>query len=134
MGNMTHSRQQHRGLAVVEAALIMPLIVLLVLGILEYGWMFLKSYQVGNAARVAVRQAAMPDGMSDEVIAKANQLLAEAGLAGTVTLTPTLVQDALPPQTVTVEITASYVPLTNAPLLPVPNTLHAFAVFNKEGF
>lgn len=133
MDKMT-TPSRRRGMAVVEAAVVMPLIVWLTLAIFEYGWTFHKSYQVGNVARVAARQAIMPDGKSSEVLAKAKDLLKAADLTGSCVLTPTIVEDVDPPATVTATVTADYKPLTNAPLLPVPKTLHASVTMNKEGF
>ncbi len=47
-----------RGTAAVEAALILPLLMLLLLGVIEYGWIYLKSEQIANAARHGARVGA----------------------------------------------------------------------------
>ena len=43
------------GSAVIEAALVLPVLILVTFGTIEYGWLFLKSQQIGNAARNASR-------------------------------------------------------------------------------
>jgi Flp pilus assembly protein TadG len=127
--------QVRRGIALVEAALVMPLLVLVTLGTLEYGWMFSKSLEVGNAARNAARVAARPDARNADVTATATSLLSmsKPKLTGTYTLTPSDVSSAAPGETVTVTVDVNYTSLTNAPLLLVPAQLHASVSMVKEG-
>lgn len=140
MGNLKQPLRRRRGLAAVEAALVLPIILLLSLGLIEYGWLFYKSYQIGNAARVGVRQAAMPNGTTAAVEKTVDDLLAAANIdAGYITrrITPTPVEEVDAGENVTVTIDVAYkngICLLNAPLIPVPTTLHASATFNKEGF
>jgi TadE-like protein len=56
-GSAPNQRQSEQGAAVVEAALILPLFVLLIFGIIEVGSMFLNFSAVRNASRDAARQA-----------------------------------------------------------------------------
>jgi Flp pilus assembly protein TadG len=51
----------------VEAAIIFPLLMLLTMGAIRYGWLFLKAQQLTNAARVGVRIAIRPDATAQEV-------------------------------------------------------------------
>jgi hypothetical protein len=46
----------HRGAATIEMAIVLPLLLLLILGVMEYGWMFLRqgSPTPGNARAVQV--------------------------------------------------------------------------------
>jgi len=50
-----------RGAAVVEAALVMPILLLVTFGAIKYGWLFLKAQQITNAARYGARMASLPD-------------------------------------------------------------------------
>ena len=56
-------RQLHRrdGLAVVEMAIVLPLLILLTFGMIEYGWLFLRSQEISNAARQGARIGVWPD-------------------------------------------------------------------------
>ncbi|MHC4385498.1 MAG: TadE/TadG family type IV pilus assembly protein [Planctomycetota bacterium] len=49
-----------RGTMVVEAALILPLLLILTFGGIKYGWLFIKWQQINNVARHSVRQAIRP--------------------------------------------------------------------------
>jgi Flp pilus assembly protein TadG len=39
-----------RGLETVEAAIMLPLVMLITFGALKYGWLFLKAQQINNVA------------------------------------------------------------------------------------
>ena len=45
----------------------LPLVLLLIMGVLEYSWMFLKSQQITNAARAGARAGVRVDATSAEV-------------------------------------------------------------------
>ena len=51
--------RDQRGAAAVEFALVTPLLLMLVLGIIDFGWMIMKSNLVNNATRDAVRVASL---------------------------------------------------------------------------
>jgi Flp pilus assembly protein TadG len=52
------NNQRRRGLAAVEAAIVLPLILLATFAVLEYGWLFVRYHQVCHAARHGARLAA----------------------------------------------------------------------------
>lgn len=49
------TRRRQRGAAAVEFALLMPFLMMLLLGIIEFGYAFLTQASLANAARVGVR-------------------------------------------------------------------------------
>src|SRR4249920_3310812 len=51
------TNRRRRGVAVIEAALFIPLLILLLCGMVEYGWCFIKYQGINNAAREGVRTA-----------------------------------------------------------------------------
>ena len=55
MARLTNPRSRQRGLAILEMALILPLLFLLIMGVIEYGWLFFKNQQVSAVARSACR-------------------------------------------------------------------------------
>lgn len=61
-------KKNHRGAAAVEMAIVLPLLLMLTLGAIRYGWLFLKAQQITNAARYATRIAIRADATVDEVI------------------------------------------------------------------
>ena len=48
---------RRRGSLLVEAAIILPLLILVTFGVMEYGWMFVQYKHVTNAARHGARMA-----------------------------------------------------------------------------
>ena len=127
-----------RGTTLVEAAIVVPLLLLLTFGLLEYGWLFIKSQQLGNAAREGARLAATPDATNATVNARISSLMSDAGMGGsgyTVTLTPSDVAAAATGESVKVSISVAYanVSVAGASMVPVPSTLGAAVSAMKEG-
>lgn len=133
-----NKRKQHfrRGLETVEAALLLPFILLVTFGALKYGWIFLKSQQLANAARQIARVAIRPDDRSGEIASMFTTLMSDAQITGaTCTVTP---GGGL--QTVGDEVTVQIsVPAANVDILPMPGfipapvTLSADVTMCKEG-
>ena len=76
-------RRSERGAALVEFAVVMPLLILLLFGIMEAGWFFAQQVEVNNAAREGGRLAVVdypgPDfGDEDEIL---KQVCARAALS-----------------------------------------------------
>lgn len=69
--------QKERGAAAVEFALLLPLLIAILLGIMEFGWMFFTDLQVTNATRDALRKAVVtlpPEDMDDAAAARLTQI------------------------------------------------------------
>ena len=136
MARMKRCLRRSRGLETVEAALILPLMLLVVFGILEYGWMFVKQAQITNITREAGRLAAMPDATTTSVNAMVAQMMANDNISGyqTPVYSPAI-GSATAGQAITVTITVPYsnVGLTKVSLLPLPTSLQAQITMNKEG-
>jgi Flp pilus assembly protein TadG len=81
-------RFRQRGAAAVEFALVLPVLLLIVLGTVDWGWFFYVSQVVTNAAREGARVGSLtPIGGSDataelEAEATSKQYLDGAGLTG----------------------------------------------------
>ena len=72
-----------RGQAIIELALTLPLLLLIVLGIFDFGLMFQKYEVVTNAAREGARVGVLPGYSTADAQARAVQYLAVGGLTGT---------------------------------------------------
>jgi Flp pilus assembly protein TadG len=57
---LSHRGTANRGAAAVELALLMPLLILIIFGMIEMGWLVMKQSDITNAARAGARYAAMP--------------------------------------------------------------------------
>lgn len=114
----------HRAVAIVEFALVLPLLLVLIIGILAYGQYFLVAHEVQQAANDAAR-ATLGGLNRSERVAIARESIAASARAGS--LDPAITQSEIAETgtllTVTVRHDASGVALLSNPLLPVPNTL-----------
>ncbi len=73
-------KSSRTGTTIVEAAFVLPLLLLIVLGVIEYGWLFFNVQQITNAARQGARVAALPDVSPAQAEAVITELLQRAGL------------------------------------------------------
>jgi Flp pilus assembly protein TadG len=62
---LTINKTSRRGQALVEFALVVPLLILLLLGIMEFGWLVKNQLTVANAARDGARYAAVGHTVED---------------------------------------------------------------------
>jgi len=97
-------RKGERGQAIVELALTLPLLLLVLLGIFDFGLMFQRFEVVANAAREAARVAVLPDSTVGQAQAHATLYLQSGGVNGaTVNCAPdTLTLATAPAKTVDV--------------------------------
>jgi hypothetical protein len=119
-------------------ALVLPLLLMLVLGGIEYGWMFLKSQQITNAARHGARVAVRPDSTTSDAQSAAADLmnLADLGSAGyTISCTPGDISASEPGELIRVDISVPYdnVRLIGGSLIPTPSHLGASVTMAREG-
>ena len=77
--NINHKTQEQnrQGMAIVEMALVLPLFMMLVLGIVEFGRAMMVSNLITDAAREGARLAASSDSTNSEVIALVQSSLLE---------------------------------------------------------
>ena len=143
MDNLRKNKPR-RGTMIVEAALILPLLLLLTFGGIKYGWLFIKWQQTTNVTRHAVRYSIRPTigvtetvDLIDELMTKAKMDKSKVNYTPSVTYGP----DDYPPDkivgdTVTVQIV---VPVADVDilkmnsLLPTPTNMTATMTMSKEG-
>lgn len=127
---------KRRGLATIEFALVLPLLLLLTLGPMEYGWLFLQAHQITNAAQHGARIGVLPDRTAADVERAVATLMNRAGLADSgytvaVTTQPlAFAEDGLL-LTVSVNVPYANIRLTGFPL-PLPSTLKASVSMAKQ--
>jgi Flp pilus assembly protein TadG len=117
----------------VEMAIVLPLLLLLLLGIMEWGWIFFKVSQVNQAARHGVRVAIRPSSTTSDVQAAVTTIMNGAGFATgdyEVTISPVNVS---PGQTISVTVTVDYAKIMLIGFSPTPEKLHGAATMAKEG-
>lgn len=126
------------GIVSVEVALLFPLLLLLTFGLIEYGWLFLKSHQITNAARQGARVGARTDGTNADAQDTVASLMGAAGMGASgysLTISPGPVETLSTGDPLTVEVSVPYanVRLLGLPLIPVPANLTASTTMAKEG-
>ena len=137
MAIMKNSWRQ-RGTELVEAAIILPLVMLLLLGVIEYGWLFTRVGELNNAARHAARVGIRVDATQSDILAAVDELLGTeganiSGAAVDISADPSTLETG---QTLRVTITAAYrgnLELIGTSLFPVPDSIKASAAMAKEG-
>ena len=133
MSGKKHVERQ-RGSSLVEFALLAPLLLLLLLGIIEFGWLFGQLNDVRHGAREGARFAAVNQG--DEIAIKDHVCAAMDGLsAGLTSIDVILVNDGGTKGTNgTIRVVASPSSLSNVPIITpfLPATLESEIDFRLE--
>jgi Flp pilus assembly protein TadG len=138
----TTLRTTHRrGGILVEAALILPILISVIFGLIEYGWMFLKAQQIALAARDGARAGSLSGNTGANVTSAVDSRMTQAGItSGQYTLTVSPAPETLARgQTFTVTISANYgqtsggLTILHLPLIPVPDRLSSSFTIAREG-
>ena len=119
----------------VEMAIVLPLLMLLLFGMMEYGWVFLRVSQINMAARNGVRTAVRPGATDTQVTTAVSTVMTDAGMQNSnYTLTHSDLNVGVG-NAVSVHISVDYskLTLTGTKLIPLPTTLHAWGTMAKEG-
>jgi Flp pilus assembly protein TadG len=135
---MDRLNRKRRGTALVEAAFLLPILLLVLFGMVEYGGLFWRAEQLEATARTAVRAGAISGGSTGAVNTAISSMMTAAGLSSsgyTVTLNPVDPSTLAVGATFTVTISVPYtnVSLTKCPLVPTPVTLTRSCSMAKEG-
>jgi Flp pilus assembly protein TadG len=130
-------RRPRAGATVVEMALMLPLFILIVVGIIEFGRAFMVQQMVTNASREGARHATLPNTTENEVVAIVRDYLATGRInrdVVQVTVDPTNLQNAATGTQVSVEVR---VPYSDVAWMPTPwflgqTTLNSVTVMRHE--
>ena len=76
-----------RGAELIEFAMVLPLLLMLIFGIVDFGFMFQRYLVVTNAAREGARMASLQR-LPEQVQARVNAYIAAGGLTGTASTPP----------------------------------------------
>lgn len=125
---------KRRGLAVVETAVVAPVLILGMLGMMEVGWAFMTRQTVTLASREGARAAALPGGTMIDVDAAVDSAMGSAGLTGYTTVSD--VSTVLPTDTevtVTVSIPFSRASFTGGLLGGGSFSIGSTTTMRREG-
>ncbi len=128
-------RKKRRGAAAVEFAVVAPVFLLLVFGMIEYGRMVMVQQVITNASREGARCGVLDGSTNQDVVDVVTQYLTSGSIQGaTITVTPTNPGDAEfgDPVTVMVDIPFSQVSWLPSPMYLGGTTLSATTVMRRE--
>ena len=94
IGRSTRRRNGERGAALIEFALVFPLLMLVVLGCADFAFVFQRNEVIANAGREGARVATLPGYAAADVQIRVDEFLTAGGLPtgpATVTVTPTTI-------------------------------------------
>ena len=133
--NRTIRKQARVGAAVVEFAVVGPLMIMLTMGMMEVGRAVMVKQLLVNASREGARMAILPSATSQNVIAQVQSQLAASSINGTtVTLTPALLQNAPAgtPVTVAISVNANQVSWIPNPAFTLNRTISTSTTMRRE--
>ena len=128
-------RRNRRGAAVVEFAMVAPLLFLLIFGLIEFGRVVMVQQVLTNGAREGARVGVLDDSTKTDVQNTVNTYLSAAMITGaTVTVTPDPLSNAGYGDAVTVTVS---IPFNKVSWLPSPmylqtTTLSASTAMRRE--
>lgn len=123
-----------RGAAVVEMAVVTPLLLMMLFGIIEFGWVFMVHENLTNAVREACRVAVLQGSTDADIQARFAEAIAPTGL----TISPgmlviTHATAANPVETVRVSVPYSQVSLLGSYLGLTKTAIGSSCSMRKEG-
>jgi len=128
-------RRKRRATAAVEFAIVAPVFLLMVFGMIEYGRMVMVQQIITNASREGARTAVLDGATTDSVTAAVNAYLTSGSISGaTVTVSPDPPSNAQngDPVTVTVSVPFSQVSWLPSPMYLGGTTLSSATVMRRE--
>jgi Flp pilus assembly protein TadG len=126
----TKIRRKRGGGAAIEFALVLPPLLTILFGIMEFSWLFLEQSNVMTAARegarrgVTVAPSASPSPAST-AITRANAVLTSLGMSTTGASVTAAISGSSPSRTLEVNVNVPYHSLTGWDFPGMPATLHA---------
>jgi len=128
-------RRKRRATAAVEFAIVAPVFLLLVFGMIEYGRMVMVQQIITNASREGARTAVLDGATTSSVQSAVNTYLTAGSISGaTVTVSPNPPSTAQygDPVTVTVSVPFSQVSWLPSPMYLGGTTLSSATVMRRE--
>lgn len=111
-------RTRQRAQAIVELAFVLPVLLLILMGIIEFGRIFMAQQTITNAAREGARLGILPTSTVSDVEGIVSTYMNTAGLNGTSTVTVANVGPTVEPGAAT-SVTVQYqLPILTGSIIP----------------
>lgn len=134
-GHAIRNRRPRQGAATVEFAIVAPLFILLVFGMIEYGRMVMVQQLITSAGREGARLGVLEGVTNERVTTVVTEYLANSSIQdATVSVTPDPLSSARYGEPVTVKISVSFdsVSWLPSPMYLGGKTLSSVAVMRRE--
>jgi len=121
-----------RAAAVVEMAVVLPILITILFGIIEFGWTFMSYQSIVNAAREGCRVAVLEGSTDTDIENRISQYMSLAGLN---TYTGNLIHSTSgnPTETVVINVPYSTISLLGGYFGPTNFDIKGKACMRKEG-
>ncbi len=123
------------GAAVVEFAVISPLMIMMTVGLMEVGRLVMVKQIVVNASREGARQATLPDSSAAEIVASVNQNLTNSSIKGAIVSVDPVDLKATAagtPVTVTIDVGSASISWLPKPMFALHKSISASTTMRKE--
>jgi Flp pilus assembly protein TadG len=111
-GRVCRRSSRRRGAAVVEMAIVTPLLIMMLLGVMEFGWVMMVRETLTNATREACRVRVLQGSTDADALARFSTAVAPSGLRDTTGLLTIAFDTATSTYTVTATVPRERVSLT----------------------
>lgn len=129
-------RHARRGIESIEAAIALPLILLVIFSGFEYSWALLRTVQLDHAARLGARHAALDGSTAAAVQTRVGDSLEALGISGAqISIDPAQPELAAPGTAISVRVEVPYASvglLGLNRLMPLPSSISGHASMIRE--
>jgi Flp pilus assembly protein TadG len=125
-------RNKRKAAVVVETAVVLPLLLTILFGIIEFGWTFMIYQSIVNAAREGCRVAVLEGSTDSEINSRVKQYMDMVGI-DTYSVSLTHASSTDPTETIAVKVPYSSVSLLGGYFGPTSFDLTGKASMRKEG-
>lgn len=126
------ARSKRRASAAVEMAVVLPVLLTILFGMIEYGWVFTVRQALVTASREGARTAALPGSTEDEVLTRVSDYMTPLGITS-YTVDLTRAEPSSPVETVHVAVPYADVSLVGEYFGSTDYDLGATCSMRKEG-
>ena len=122
-----------RAAVAVEMAVVTPVLLTMLFGIIEFGWLFTVRSTMVNAAREGARLGALQGVSAAQIVDRTNELLVPMNIDDNCTVSVQMPTDAAPNVTVTVSAPRSSISLLGNFFNMTSGTISGTASMRREG-
>lgn len=132
LGRPVRGDERARAAAIVELAVVLPLLLTILFGIIEFGWTFMIYQSITNAAREGCRVAVLEGSTDDDITERVDEYLSIVGMAD-YSIEMNHASEDDPTETVVVRVPYAAVSLLGGYFGPTDFDITGISSMRKEG-